>query len=55
MTKEKEQEYEERITYLEKKVFSLEKSKEKMEADIYKLKNVVDRISPSDNLIRRYL
>ena len=55
MTNEKEKEYEERIRSLEKRVYVLENYKKQTEQDIYKMKTILDRISPSSGLVDRYL
>lgn len=55
MNDEKEREYEERITALEKRVYALEIYKNQTERDLYNMKVILDRISPKSGLIERYL
>ena len=51
---EKIKEYEERIHNLEERVYQLEKFKNQAEADIYRMKIILERISPNSGLIERW-
>lgn len=54
MNDEKIKEYEERIHNLEERVYQLEKFKNQAEADIYRMKIILERISPNSGLIERW-
>ena len=54
MNDKKIKEYEERIHNLEERVYQLEKFKNQAEADIYRMKNILERISPNSGLIERW-
>ena len=55
MDENKIKEYEERILFLEKKIFELEMAKKQFEKDMYKVKNFLDKISPNSGFVERYL